>query len=471
MPIPFLLAGAAVVAGVSGVAKGAKAVSRNAEAKELIERAQRKYDSAKEVFDQQRANTNGKLEKLGAIKLNTWSNEMNSFLKTFNSFKNVKLEGNVNLNERLKLKIQNPDNLKNMQIATLKATEVTKAGVSSLGAGALAGIASYGGAMMFASASTGTAIASLSGAAATNATLAWFGGGALSAGGLGMAGGTMVLGGIVAGPVLAVAGHIMAAKSEENYANAQKAYSEAMNAVEKMHTMTDFLDRVSGISDNYSSFINDYLKMFSPVVQELTRIKNTAFERQSGKRIGKYNFRKIKVDYNGLSEKEKKTLHLGWLMTQVLYSILAAPLLTKEGDIDQNVNEVLIDANSALPEIEQKQIELSQMSNDIPDIHYSVVDDYSDENDSAQGFAQKNKINNTTRSKKVASGDGTLSKIVTVLMNIVVVLGSLGIKAINGICSLVIKDEYKNVQVNNLLVNKEIIIGVILIVLILIIIF
>ena len=56
----------------------------------------------------------------------------------------------------------------------------------------------------FAAASTGTAIATLSGAAATNATLAFFGGGSLAAGGLGMAGGTAVLGGLVAGPALCV---------------------------------------------------------------------------------------------------------------------------------------------------------------------------------------------------------------------------------------------------------------------------
>lgn len=55
-------------------------------------------------------------------------------------------------------------------------------------------------------ASTGTAIAGLSGAAATNATLAWFGGGAIAASGGGMAAGTLVLGGIVAIPALAITG-------------------------------------------------------------------------------------------------------------------------------------------------------------------------------------------------------------------------------------------------------------------------
>lgn len=52
------------------------------------------------------------------------------------------------------------------------------------------------------SASTGAAISGLSGVAATNATLAWFGGGALAAGGAGMAGGAAVLGGLFAIPLV-----------------------------------------------------------------------------------------------------------------------------------------------------------------------------------------------------------------------------------------------------------------------------
>lgn len=65
------------------------------------------------------------------------------------------------------------------------------------------------------SASTGTAIATLSGAAATNATLAWLGGGALAAGGGGMVVGAVVLGGVVLLPAMAIMGifsHIGASK-------------------------------------------------------------------------------------------------------------------------------------------------------------------------------------------------------------------------------------------------------------------
>lgn len=51
----------------------------------------------------------------------------------------------------------------------------------------------------FGTASTGTAISALSGAAATNAALAWLGGGAIAAGGSGMAAGQALL--LLAGPV------------------------------------------------------------------------------------------------------------------------------------------------------------------------------------------------------------------------------------------------------------------------------
>ena len=71
-------------------------------------------------------------------------------------------------------------------------------------------------------ASTGTAIGTLSGVAATNATLAWFGGGALASGGAGMLGGLSILGGVVAAPMIILTSfmtHKRARKYEEDKVN------------------------------------------------------------------------------------------------------------------------------------------------------------------------------------------------------------------------------------------------------------
>jgi hypothetical protein len=76
----------------------------------------------------------------------------------------------------------------------------------NVGAGSIAGgslaVGSWALVTALGSASTGVAISGLSGVAATNATLAWFGGGALAAGGAGMAGGAAVLGGLFAVPLV-----------------------------------------------------------------------------------------------------------------------------------------------------------------------------------------------------------------------------------------------------------------------------
>jgi hypothetical protein len=67
------------------------------------------------------------------------------------------------------------------------------AGGIGAAAGTLASATAFSLVATFGTASTGTAIASLSGAAATNATLAWIGGGTLAAGGGGVAAGTTIL--------------------------------------------------------------------------------------------------------------------------------------------------------------------------------------------------------------------------------------------------------------------------------------
>jgi hypothetical protein len=83
-------------------------------------------------------------------------------------------------------------------------------GVIGLASGVGAGVAAQAGALWgvstYASASTGTAISSLSGAAAENALLAWLGGGSLASGGGGVAAGTAVLGLVTIVPRLIIGG-------------------------------------------------------------------------------------------------------------------------------------------------------------------------------------------------------------------------------------------------------------------------
>jgi hypothetical protein len=67
------------------------------------------------------------------------------------------------------------------------------AGGIGFGAGAMASAVALGMVSTYATAGTGVAISSLSGASATSASLAWIGGGSVASGGLGVAGGTVFL--------------------------------------------------------------------------------------------------------------------------------------------------------------------------------------------------------------------------------------------------------------------------------------
>lgn len=93
-------------------------------------------------------------------------------------------------------------------------SEATSA-LGGAGAGSAVAVGSWSIVSLLGTASTGTAISTLSGVAATNATLAWFGGGALAAGGAGMAGGTAVLGGLAVLPVIGFMSWHSRAKAEK----------------------------------------------------------------------------------------------------------------------------------------------------------------------------------------------------------------------------------------------------------------
>ncbi|MFD3328479.1 helix-turn-helix domain-containing protein [Streptomyces sp. NPDC058701] len=89
------------------------------------------------------------------------------------------------------------------------ANAIRGAATGSAAGAAVGGAAAYGAftaAAFFGTASTGVAISTLSGVAATNAALALLGGGTLAAGGAGMAGGVLLLTGMVAAPAAALAG-------------------------------------------------------------------------------------------------------------------------------------------------------------------------------------------------------------------------------------------------------------------------
>jgi hypothetical protein len=162
--------------------------------------------------------------------------------------------------------------LNQIKEVAITATDYLKTAIGGGVSGAAAGFAVYGGVMALGAASTGTSIASLSGVAAYNATMAAIGGGSLAAGGWGMAGGAMVLGGAVVAPVLAVAGIAYAIHGSKALKNAKNVEDEVDNAVSKMAMAQAQLIKVKKYSDRINAELNKIYQVFTLYFEKLKEI-------------------------------------------------------------------------------------------------------------------------------------------------------------------------------------------------------
>lgn len=314
MPIPFILLGVAALAGGYGVKKGFDAKSDFNRADSLNSEAKEIYDDACKSLDKCRNKVQQSITNLGELKFHIYETQIIPFVETYQKIKNIDF-ANSQLNQEFNLNGISQNDILSIQKSALDMKNIVGGGVTALGAGGLAGLATYGSVGVLASTAGGTAIGGLTGVAATNATLAWLGGGSLAAGGFGMAGGMAVLGGIVAGPVLAIGGMMMASKAEEAKHNAYSNRDKASLAAEQMETAETM---VNGIDLRFNE-ISEVLKKLSTVFTPFLH--------------GIQNIVENNTNYKTYSNQEKEGIMVAAMLTKTLKNILEAPLLDKEGNL------------------------------------------------------------------------------------------------------------------------------------------
>lgn len=237
--IPIILGAAALSAMGWGTKKGYDGISDINEAKRIGARAQGRYERNQRVLESGRAAVNDHAHTFGVFKLEVARDTLGDMVRLLDELKN---RGRLTSFETL----DGIDFDSGAFIATMRELSSTAAsalGAAVLGAvkGSLTGAALYGLAGSIGVASTGAAISGLAGAAAQSATLAWLGGGALAAGGFGMFGGMVVLGGIAAAPVFLITGYQLASKGAEAMTEATRYSREVDVAVSEMDAMNEAL--------------------------------------------------------------------------------------------------------------------------------------------------------------------------------------------------------------------------------------
>lgn len=340
MPLPLILGIGAAVAGLAGVGSGIHGGVKMKEANDTMKSAQSRHEQNQKKLEKQNNITNTDMDRLGETEL--------SILKSFEEFSDVfeKIQNRPDFAEYVKDDVSIPkfdaDELKKVSTGA----GVLLGGLGGAALGTAGGFAAAGATtaavMALGTASTGTAIATLSGAAATNATLAALGGGALAAGGGGIALGTTILGATTLGVGLLVGGVIFNITGKGLSNKADEAYSQMLKAEKEIDKICTYLKDLSSIADKFRASLNKVNQIYTRHFDQLVKIVEV----------------EQKTDWNDFSDGEKLWTENTVLLVGLLYKMCKVQLVTKaekEGELNTintyEVNKSINDAERFLATI------------------------------------------------------------------------------------------------------------------------
>ena len=344
MPLPLIIPIVFALGGALGIGKSIKAMKDTSDAKSYQFEAEEIVKTAKAKLRKQQRRSGKTIDKYAQLKINAMTNEIQSFINLYERIKAVNLQDSPGLNE-LGIKLLNREGFEQLRNYASKAREISTdssgMGMGLAGgatAGTLTALGAYGFATTFGVASTGTAITSLSGVAATNATLAWLGGGTLAAGGLGMAGATLVLGGLVAGPLLLVSGFVVGANAKKRLNNALSNNAEATRFREEVKTVTDVLENIIRTTKQLHDCLEAACSLLANANQNMSKVVYSPY---------------LKYNWQDFSQSQKETVFTAVKAAQLVKVIVDTPILDEDGTLTQAARSGVRRFPAQLRQIEQ----------------------------------------------------------------------------------------------------------------------
>ncbi|MGN8364106.1 sortase [Helicobacter pylori] len=236
MPLPFILAGVALAAAGYGVKKGIDALDADCEADEFIKKAEVLKEEATKKAESTQSDCKLAFARFGEKKLRVLSHSISNFLDHFHQLKHSRITiESINMQD-IQRQVSDARNLLNRFNAN---------GIDGDSApGVIAGCVGLG----VSSFTTGAIL-----------------GGGLAASGLA---GMAVIGGIVAGPALAILGALSADEMEKKRDDAKAYCSQVEAAVKKADAMIDNLQAVRKMADLFTRQITKLDALFFSLSQD-----------------------------------------------------------------------------------------------------------------------------------------------------------------------------------------------------------
>lgn len=320
MPLPLILGIAAAVAGGTGVGLGISGGVKMKKANDKLKKAKERNDENLARLERGNKAACSAMDVLG-------NNEMR-ILAGFKEFSDL-FERIHNRPEFSDIKVGD------VKIPRFKGSDIKEASIGAsilvggLGGAALGtagGFAASGATtaavMAIGTASTGTAISTLSGVAATNATLAAIGGGSLAAGGGGIALGTTLLGAATLGVGLLVGGVIFSFTGSSIAGKADEAMTTVEKNEQKINEIYYYLLDLRNTADSYNRTLLKLESIYNIQLKRMRRIIDSSYDKT--------------INWMDLSKEEQHVIENMVLIVGALYGMCKVQLVKKAPDSDFN---------------------------------------------------------------------------------------------------------------------------------------
>lgn len=330
MVISSLIAAVCIAAGAAGIGTGIHGAVKMNEASETISQAKSRYESNMARYAAKQEATLSIMNDLGTLEL-----------KTIQSFKDYadlmevlqnRPEFREHHQQEIPLPVCNMSKLREISIGA----ELLLNGVKGAGAGVISGIVAHGvisaSIAALGTASTGAAISSLSGIAATKAVLAVLGGGTIAAGGGGVALGTALLGGSSFGIGILVVGIITEVHGRRLSEQADKIWEEMLRSEGQINEIVSYLDDLSTAA---ADFYDELQRLYDAYRVRIDYLKRLVY------RYGT-------IEWDDFTEEEKNMLQSTTLLVDALYRMCNVTFVTQAESADSPNSVNFCGINDAL---------------------------------------------------------------------------------------------------------------------------
>lgn len=310
MPLPLLVVLGYIVLGgtaATGVGTGVSGISKFKKAKSRATKATIKHQKAVDLTEAKRSDMHVHALKYSRYLRRVYKNTfepLRTFLVEIKQKPRAKM---ILLPEQVSVDVSSLDNF---ELKVIKPLKDLMGLLGAAGAGASASSGAVGLIALLGSASTGTAIGSLSGAAATNATLAWLGGGSLATSGGGMAAGSVMLGGIAIAPALLIGGLILSSKGEKAITQARKYECKVNIAIETLNSTRTLLTRIMTRINEFDNLIK---KLNIQALAHMRKLDAQGFDIQN--------------------DDDLRNLQTTLQFATAISEVMRTPILTESGDL------------------------------------------------------------------------------------------------------------------------------------------